>query len=493
MEGSSDRKNILARLVRNSFFLITSRVLDFSVVIVTTPIIARYLGVKAFGDYALVTALTIFFGPLVEFGTESIICRDISKDKNNPSLYINSTFVTRALFSILLLVVYYGLTEALFPSSLLGQAVLVSAFTELILSLSMVFPPVFRAYEKMEYELLSNLFNKVFSTVAVLAVAFLDYGFLALFYVRALAACVLLMFSVFFVFKKLVVFKWGFSLRLAVSLMKQGLPVALVILFAVASSKIDVYFLKYFKGSAEIALFEIPNRLIGQFQFIPLSVVTALIPFFSRSSMGLAPSFRLHYATVIKFLYICSIFTVMLMVTGADVIIVTLFSDKFQPSVLAFRIISWIFIFFSMNFFIHQILIILGRQKAFFLFAGFSFIVNAGMDLLLIPHYGYIGASIATVSACLTLSILSILYVSRQIGRINIADVFAKPTICISLTWLVSYFLYKNSVISFITIGCIGLLIYISLLLLSKAFSKTEMKFIREFIIRWEAAAEITR
>ncbi|MBI5403773.1 MAG: oligosaccharide flippase family protein, partial [Ignavibacteriae bacterium] len=70
--------NLLNRLFKNSFFLVTSRISDIGVAIITTPFIARYLGLKAFGDYALVTAISIFVKPLVEFGSEAIICRDVA-------------------------------------------------------------------------------------------------------------------------------------------------------------------------------------------------------------------------------------------------------------------------------------------------------------------------------------------------------------------------------------------------------------------------------
>lgn len=477
-------ENTLFRLVKNSFFLTSSRALDFCMVIFTTPFIARYLGLKAFGDYALITAFTIIIASILEFGTENIMSRDISKDKNNASMYINSIVIIRAIFFTPLLLIYYILIKLLVLDNVFGQAILISVYTEFIISLSMVFFSVIRAYERMEYELFSNFFNKIFFIIAVLNIVFFDYGFLALFYARLFSSLVLLLLALFFVFKKLVVFKKRYSFQLAVSVLKQGFPVALAMLFIVASSKVDIYFLKYFKGSVEIALFEAPNRLIVQLQFIPFSVATSLIPFFSRLSTNTGPLLKNHCETVVKFLFIFSIFAVMLMYTGAEIIITTLFGSKFLPSALSFKIITWIFIFFSLNYFLHQILIIIGKQKMFSIFAWVSFLVNVILDLLLIPYYGYLGASWATLASCLNLFIFTLLYISKEIGKMNIIEVFVKPSFCITLSWIIIYFLYTNTIISFIISSFISLFIYISLLLLSHAFSKIEIEFFEDLILK---------
>lgn len=482
--------NLLNRLFKNSFFLVTSRISDIGVAIIITPFIARYLGLKAFGDYALVTAISIFIKPLVEFGSEAIICRDVARDKENSSVYINSSLLIRGILSICLFLLLYLLVELIFSDREIKIAILFSTVAEIIISFTTIFFAVIRAHERMEYELISNLIHKAIFFAGIVMVIVYDSGFLSIFYIRLFSSLLFLLFALFFVYSRLVIFTQGFSNNIIVSILKDGFPLVLVALLATASSKIDIFFLKYFKGSAEVALFDIPNRLIIQLQFIPFSIITALFPFFTQMSIKPHSSFKGHYESVLKFLYIGSIFSVMVMSIWAEVIISSIFGEQFVTAALSLKIIAWILIFFSLNFFLQQILIILGKQKVFSIFAFVSFATNVILDILLIPYYGYIGASIATLVSCFVLFVLTILYVTAMKGRMNITEIFAKPSLCILLTWIGCYFANNKGIISFIIFGSLGLVIYIFLLIIMKTFSKDELEIFRNFIVKRQKLAE---
>lgn len=484
MEDSGDYGQAFNRFIKNSFFLVASRVVDIGVIAVSIPLIARYLGLKAFGEYALVTAITIFFQPLAEFGAESVICRDLANKKYNAAEYINSAMAVRTLLSVLLILIYYSISKYLAADKLFAQAVLISVFTELLISFNSIFFSVIRAYERMDYELFINFLNKIVFLSATILVVYFNLGFLSLFYARFFSTVILLALSSFFVFKRFLVFKAGFNGRIAAYILKSGFPIAMVVLLATASSKVDVFFLKYFRGPVEIALFEAANRLIIQIQFIPLAVVTALFPFLTRLSAGDVSLFKISYERGLKILYIGSIFAVMFMVMGAETIIGSLFGEKFLPSVPAFRIVVFIFIFFSLNYFLHQILIIKGKQRVFTAFALVSFLLNVLLDFLLVPTYGYIGASVATLFSCLVLCLLSVLYASSQVGGMNFIGTFAKPTAAVLLTGAACYFIINKTIISLIVCSCLGLLIYIALLLMMKTFSGDELETFKDFMVK---------
>lgn len=485
MTNSEGRKaDILNRLVKNSFFLVVSRISDVGVVLITTPIIARYLGLKAFGDYALVMAITIFVKPLAEFGAESIICRDVAKSKDNASEYVNAAFVARALMSGFTIATIYLFLGLFVHDTIFKYAIFISSVTEIVIAFSTVSFAVIRAYERMEYELICNFFHKfIFITVTVFAVSF-DLGFLALFYTRLFAALIFLLLSTFFVFRYLVVFRRGFKWQFVGLIFREAFPLAIFTLLVTASSKIDVFFLKHFKGSVDIALFEVPNRLITQLQFITFSINISMFPFFAQISEDPSESLRIHYEKAVKFLYIFSIFPATIVFLGAEAIIGVLFGDKFISSVIPLKILSWTFIFFTLNHFLHNVLIVLGKQRIITIVIGVSFLFNVLLDFLLIPPYGYIGASIATLVSSFILFIFTVVFITVYAGRINASNIIVKPSVGILLTGVICYLIIKKSIVSLFVGAISGLSLYVLLLLSLKVFDRNELGMIKEVIFR---------
>lgn len=476
--------HLINRMARNSVFLILSRITDMSAFFITTPIIARYLGMNAFGEYALVMAITIFVKPLAEFGSESIICRDVVKNTTGASEYVNAAFIARALMSGFIMIIIYLFVGLVVSDNVFKHAILISAVTDISLSFCAIFLAVIRAYERMEYELLCNFFYQLANIAGITAVILLDLGFISLFYARLFSALIFLVFLLLFVFKYLLSFRKGFDWHVIKFIYKEAAPLAIFTLLITASSKIDVFFLNYFKGPADIALFEAPNRLITQLQFIPFSINASMFPFFARVSEDPNESLHIYYGRAVKFLYIFSIFPAMLSFLGSEAIINLLFGGKFLLSSVALRILSWSFIIFTLNHFLHNILIVLGKQRVIIIIVGISFLFNILLDLLLIPYYGYIGASIATLVSSFISFIITVFCTSRYAGRLSAVNILVKPSISALLAGIACYFIITKSFVSLLAGAFLGLTIYILMLLVLKAFEKNELDLIKQAIFR---------
>ena len=484
MEEHNYMGKTVNRLVRNSFFLISSRAIDFGVLIFTTPVIARYLGLKAFGDYALVMAISIFVMPLVEFGSESIICRDVSRNRDNPSEYINSAIILRGLLSAYVLVFVYVVIELVFSNRELKLAIFVSTTSELIVSFCTLFFAVIRAYERMEYEMVCSFIHKMAFLTAIILVIKNDLGFVALFYAKLFSSIVFLSLALFFVFKQIVAFKRGFSWRIIRYILREAFPLAIITVLVTAFSKIDVFFLKYFKGSSDIALFEASNRLIIQLQFIPLSITISLFPFFSRISEDLMVSLKGYYKKGFKFLYIFSIFPAMFMIIGSQGIIALLYGKSFQQAAVSLKLLASTFVLIALSHLMHNILIVIGKQRLIIVSVGLCFISNALLDYILIPIYGYIGASIATLVAQFILFSATMFFMSVYVGRIDASIILVKPSVSVLLTGVACFFIITNGLASLIAGFFLGLSLYISILLMLGTFDENELGVIKEIIFR---------
>ena len=104
-ESTYDHKGIhrAQRFAKNAFFLVTSRVLGISITLGIIALVARYSGSELFGFYALATAISITLRPLVEFGLDTIVCREISKSYVDVGSRVSTVLIMR--ISICLIIV----------------------------------------------------------------------------------------------------------------------------------------------------------------------------------------------------------------------------------------------------------------------------------------------------------------------------------------------------------------------------------------------------
>src|SRR5882672_9479473 len=97
-----------------------------------------------------------------------------------------------------------------------------------------------------------------------------------------------------------------------------------------------------------------------------------------------------------------------------------LFGQKYDPSEPALRILSIsLAIAFVNNAFIGA-LSASDRQRSFTWAAGWSLIANVALNFILIPFFGYIGASWATVLTEVVLGAAGWILTARYIGRIAV-------------------------------------------------------------------------
>ena len=107
--------------------------------------------------------------------------------------------------------------------------------------------------------------------------------------------------------------------------------------------------------------------------------------------------------------------------------------------------------------------------------------LNIGLNLLLIPRMGIIGAAIATLVAYGVLGILTVM-VTRKYFNFNLSIPFIlksifSSTIMVVCIWLIN----PASIISVLISILLGILVYFSVLLIIKGLNKTEINFFINF------------
>ena len=109
---------------------------------------------------------------------------------------------------------------------------------------------------------------------------------------------------------------------------------------------------------------------------------------------------------------------------------------------------------------------------------GSAAVVNVVLNLLVIPKYGYIGSSWATVVTELFLFLFNYALIRRSLFTLSLKD-FIKPAIAGIIMGGILYFLPAWNVLILIAIGAV---IYFILLFLLGGIQKEDLRIVATFV-----------
>ena len=477
-------ENII-RLVKNSAFVFLARITDMGVAVISTALIARYLGVTDFGYYAFVMAITLMLIPFTDFGFERIVTREIAGNKKLAERYLGSSVIARSFFSVIIVVAIYGITVIFDWDKKIIEAIYISTLTQLCVSMGMLAIGTFRAFEKMEYELLLNfIYNIVYLSLLIFVIRS-DLGFLYIFVARFLASLINMSTLMTFAVHKFVKPILKIDIKLIAYLFREAMPLGMFALLFTASMRVDVYILNYFRGPYDVSLFEAAHRIILQLQVIPLSIVLALFPYFARLSKKSKDSLSFSFYKSFKYMLIISLPLPVLLTMSSNPIISLLYGNAFSDASLSLNLLSWTLPFLFLISLQSFVLTSEGKQILNTISAGIGFMTKLILDILLVQEYGYLGASFATLISYIILFALLLYFVFKTIRVPPLSEIVSKPLLSIGGIGILSYFIYNKAGLNLIMVKWAAVIAtYITVMYFLKAFTPDELSIFKSILLK---------
>lgn len=477
----------VARIARNSVFVLSARVLDIGIALVSTAFIARYLGVTDFGYFAFVMAITIFIGPFTDLGFERIITREIACNKKSADRYLGSAVMARIFLSVIIVFIIYSITIFFDWDKKIIQAIYISTLAQLFTSMGMLAVGTFRAFERMEFELLLNFIPNIIYIALILVVIRYDLGFLSIFGARIFASLLQMLVLMAVTIRRFVKPILNIDIKLLKHLFKEAMPLGIFALLLTASFKVDVFVLNHFKGPEDVSLFEAAHRIIMQLQILPISISISLFPYFSRLAREPNNSLSFSFYRYFKFMLIISLPLPILIIFASNFIISILYGNSFIAASLSLSILSWTIAFLFLISLQTFVITAKGRQVLNTISAGICFLINFLLDIILVPKYGYLGASYATLISYILLFAVSFYFVSKTVGVPPIGKILPKPLLSAGGMGIGCLFLYGRGGLASVMIGStIILTIYVIMIYILKTFTPDEVSTIRSTFLKQE-------
>jgi O-antigen/teichoic acid export membrane protein len=159
-----------------------------------------------------------------------------------------------------------------------------------------------------------------------------------------------------------------------------------------------------------IAAYKTATLIPFALNFIPLSIVMFIYPYFARKNTDLK-WIKQNYIRLTKYLFALNLIVSLILIIFAPLIIKILFGSQYLDAVGAFRILSFGYLIAgTFRIPVGNIIVMMKKVKFGLYLSIITGVLNIILDVVLIKLYGSIGAAIATVSVFIFTSIIGSVY-----------------------------------------------------------------------------------
>jgi len=397
--------------------VLTAKVAARLIALVTVLYMIRKLGPSPYGSFTALVNLSAIASVLLDLGFNVLFVREGARHQDQIQRYLRNVMTLRLFMSAAAFLV---LAALVLPLGLAG--LLIPGFVLMVLtSYSTLLRNGLYAVQQLGYEAIGVILE------SVVLLALILYGGSTnqpvVYYVWAYAAqygfsCVY--FSVVLALKRIAVIGWSFDGALLREWFWKGLPFALTFILTILYFRIDQPLIVVFKGLHQAGLYAAAYKPIESLLFVPITFLSVVFPvlsvYYHERRAELLDAVNRFYKGLLLMGWPVSLGIFVL----ARPLTPLLLGHGFLDSEPAMRILALALgIAFVNNAFIGA-LNASDRQTSFSWAAGWSVAANVALNLVLIPLFGYQGASWATVMTELVLFAAGWILTARYVGRVAI-------------------------------------------------------------------------
>jgi len=460
--------------------LILQKVISFSYFI----IIARSIGPENLGKYYFAISFTTVFAIFVDIGMSAVLIREIAKRKEKAEKYLQNVIGLKLILSLLSLGTVFALINLMGYPELTKHLVYLSSIAMILDSFTLVFFGVSRGFHNLSWESFAVVVYQFI--ILILGVTFLQLNLSLRWLISVVAIASI---SNFLYSGSLILFRWKLKLmprfdgKIIKQIITMALPFALFGIFQRFYTYFDSILLSMLAGDTYVGLYSVAFKMTFALQFLPLAFVASLYPamstYYIENNKKLVQSFE----RAMNYLIIIALPISFGIIILAEQIIL-IFKSEYSGSVLPLQIIIASLIFIFASYPVGSLLNACDRQKINSSNMAIVLAISIAMNLMLIPRYQAVGASITVLTTNALLLILGMLWVPKIIEYkpLKNAKVFLKSIVAGMI--MGTFLFYCKDMISIWLIIPIGGVIYFTLLYVIKGYTKEDARSIIESFVK---------
>lgn len=453
------------KIIINSLVSGALRIIGSIVGLVSIYYLTHYLGDTGYGKYETALVYLYILNTIADLGIYNIVLREV---KNEQRIFANALTIR-----IISLAFFYLLGFALlrfFPYDWeIKIGIFIASLFTISNSISQLFITIFQknltAYLASIYEIISRI---VFLILIILLISLhkpLVYFWGAL----AVSSLIMMTLNIITASRYLKIF-FSFEYERIVYILKEALPIGIIIVFVLIYFKLDQVMLSYFKGPEAVGIFGLSYKIIENIIFLPAMIMGLITPILSKN-FHLKQNFNRIFNKIIKYFSIISLFIIIALFYFSDLFINILAPDSFNDSIVVVKILSLALFFIFLGSASGAVILVAKKQKSSVPIYIAGAIINMVLNFYFIPRYSYFGAAWITV---LTEGLVnsSLLYLALRSAKIiiKLSSLFTIISIGGILTILSFYLPYQ------ILTGVVALVVFPIILYVLKIIDFQDIK-----------------
>jgi len=463
------------RVLKNSAALTSVVLLERGVAFFLPWYVARILGRQDWGYYSTALTFTMIAAPLAYWGLDQLLPRKVARNSESIGAILASAGVFGALTSALATVIGIGIVYLLNYPSRVQHLTFVGLFLVLFpRTESVICEAIINGLEKMEWIVAVHLPLTILRVVVSIFLLSAGYGLEVLFV--SLAVYHILVSGIYIVLFQcaLPAFRLRFDRSLMCELALRAVPFVITIFIGETFKQIDRVFLSKFWDTDSVGVYTAGIMPVQIIYLIAPAIMSALFPGLSRLYAASKQQFSILVSHLFKLLLIGTFPIALAIIAFADLVIPLVFGQEYMFSIPVLRVSALGIVPSLVARLLYRTILASDNEH---LAVGVSLtnsIVSLILNILLIPRYGVLGASITSAFIEFLGLIQNLFYVTRRIIIFDVRQALLRPGLCMLMSVCVYFSIAHWSTIMawVVSIG-----IFIVILFISRTFTRDDLHF----------------
>ncbi len=416
----------LSSIISNTAWLFAEKLMRMVMGVLVGAWVARYLGPSQFGELAYIIAFATFFRVIGKLGLDGVAIRNLARDLNSVPKTLGTVLRLRLITGLLCWFAAVGSMALIRPNDAQSLALTAIVAGTVIFDSAETVDLWFQSQLQSKRTVLSKGISYLVAN-ALKIVLILAKAPLIAFAIITLIEVVLSAFAFWFAYSTYPSsLKWKWDVKQAIHLLGESWPYLLSALAIVVYMRIDQIMLKEMIGSREVGIYSVALPLSTAWYFIPTAICTSFGPSIARKKVESESSYNRAISKLFSLMWWLTLPLCIVIAFSATFLTSMLYGNAYSRSanVLAIHIFSNVPVALG----VAQSKWIINEGRS--LLSLYKTLLGAACNLLLnfvlIPDYGALGASVATVISQLVSGFLSNLLLAPKVFHMQLISLF-KP------------------------------------------------------------------
>jgi O-antigen/teichoic acid export membrane protein len=434
MSGKQDdKKRVAPKIVANSAAQIVGLTASFLISLVTFAMVTRYLGPTEYGYYSAALALLLIPAAISDLGLSKTVLRHISREPESTGEVVSASLTARSGIALIAFPMTLALAFVLPLPNGTRMAALVASGGIFLLVLNDGLVSILQAEWRMGWAMMANVMGRVLTlglTVAVLEVGGGLYAVL-LAYVAGNGLTLL----VDFVGVRGAGLRVFLDLRYCARLLRGTALVGAAIMMASLYFRIDTVLLAALRPSSDVGLYSSAYKFLDLALVVAGAVIGSLFPHLTRElAKKNTDTSQVQHMFNVLLSFGAAIAVVVWMHAGHLIELGS--GSEYLPATTALRLLAPAILVSFVSGLFSGMLLAGHQERLVLLVATVTFVLNVGLNLVLIPAYGYNAAAATTLGTGVAWTVLVVICVRRAF-RITVSPSFV-PQVAVASAVMVA-------------------------------------------------------